>query len=104
MLVQCPCPCSSITQVRHLIGSGAPPGHQPLPARVFPLPERQAPLPQKILIIQAQFFQAGAGHIGQFQLGLFRSAGGLAPFGDVLHPAPRRLHHLVVGAAERFSM
>lgn len=56
-------------------------------------------LPQKILVIEPQLLQTGAGHVGQLEFGLFGGATGLAAFGNVLHPAARRLDHLVVGPA-----
>ena len=58
----------------------------------------QSALAQKILIIEQQFAQAGAGHVGQFYFGFFGSGGGQTPLGDVLHAAPGHLHHLVMGA------
>ncbi len=56
---------------------------------------------REVLIVEAQFFEAGAGHVGELQLKLLRGAAGLAALGDTLHPGARGLHHLVVGAAPR---
>jgi len=55
-------------------------------------------VPQVVLIIQAQFFEAGAGHVRELQFHLLRGAAGLAALGDVLHSAARGLHHLIMGA------
>ena len=85
--------------LRHFIGSGAPAVDQSLPTRIVTLPDRQAALAQEIFVVKPQLFQAGPRHVGEFEFGLFRGARSLAPFGDVLHPRPRRLHHLVMGTA-----
>ncbi len=84
--------------LRYCVGGGAAPGYQICAARVFALPQREATLAQKIFVIQLQFFQAGAGHIGEFQFGLFRSACCLTSLCDVLHSTAGRLHHLVMRA------
>lgn len=38
-------------------------------------------------------------HLGQFQFYFLRSGRSLRPLSDILHPAPRRMYHLVMGAA-----
>ncbi len=55
---------------------------------------------QKILVIQFQLFEAGAGHLRQLQFGLFRGRRSLLPLGNILHAAPRRLYHLILCPAE----
>lgn len=67
--------------------------------RMVRLPQRQPTLPQKILIIQAQLFKTRPRHVRKLQLRLFRGPARLAALGDVLHPAPRRLNHLVMSPA-----
>ena len=83
----------------HLVGGDAPPGHQRRPPRIVLGPLHPSPLAEVVLVVQSQFLEAGAGHIGEFEFGLFRGAAGLAALGDVLHAAARSLHHLVVSAA-----
>ena len=61
-------------------------------------PSRQTPLTEEIFVVQNQFFQAGAGDVRELDLGFLRSARSNAAFGDILDPAPRGLHHLVVRA------
>jgi hypothetical protein len=56
-------------------------------------------LPEEILKIELQFFEAGAGHIGELKFGLFGGVGRLAALGDIPHAAARGLHHLIVSAA-----
>ena len=50
------------------------------------------------MIVEQQFFQAGARHADQFQLEFFGCAGGHAAFGNVLLAAARGLYHLIMGA------
>jgi hypothetical protein len=69
----------------HFIKRRAAPLPEPHQRRVARLQFGQTALPQKILVIQAQLFQAGAGHVGQLQLHLPRRARSLAALGDVLH-------------------
>ena len=66
--------------------------------RVVLVPLPVPVLSQVILVVQQQFFQAGPRHVHQAQLGLAGRGGGAAAFGDVLSPAARRLHHLIVRA------
>jgi hypothetical protein len=54
---------------------------------------------QEILAIEAQLFKTGPRNIGELKFGLFRGARRLAPFGNVLDARPRRLNHLIMGAA-----
>ena len=49
------------------------------------------------MIVQQQFLQARAGHVGELQLHLGRGDGGFAAFGDVLFSRTGGLHHLVDG-------
>jgi hypothetical protein len=64
-------------------------------------PLREAAVAKKVLEVQQEFLEAGAGHVEQAQLGLGRSGGGAAGFGDVLPAAARSLNHLVHGAGAR---
>src|SRR6185369_8769217 len=59
----------------------------------------QPPLSQEVFIVEPQLLQTGPRHVGQLELGFLRSPRRLAPFGNVLHSTPRRLHHLVAGSA-----
>ena len=59
-------------------------------------PEQQVPLAEEVLIVLEQFFQAGAGDAGEFELGLLGGGGGLAGFRDVLFAATGGLDHLIV--------
>ena len=58
----------------------------------------EPPLPQEVLVVQTQFFQTCPGNVCQFQFSLLRRARCLTAFGNVLHAAPRRLHHLLLHA------
>jgi hypothetical protein len=62
-------------------------------------PEGQPPLPQEVFVVEPQLLQAGPRHVGELDLGFLRSSRRLAPFGNILHPTARRLHHLVAGSA-----
>lgn len=55
----------------------------------------QAMLAQIVFVVEAQLFQAGAGHAGQLEFGFLGRSAGRAAFGDVLHTAARGLHHLI---------
>ena len=92
---------TSRTPCGNLVGGGAPARHQFLTARVVRLPQRPAALAQEVLVVQAQFLQAGSCDVGQLQFRLLRCPAGLAALGDVLHAASGGLHHLVVRAAAR---
>ena len=83
----------------HLLQRCTPSRLEALKHGVLGLPLLQPPLPEKVLIVQSQFLQAGAGHVGELEFSLLRGAAGLAALGDVLHARTRRLHHLIVGAA-----
>src|SRR6266568_2421067 len=74
-----------------------PPPHRQGLRRVL-VPQAEPALAQKVLVVQQQFFQARPRHAGQLQFGFLGSGGRHAALGDILHPAARRLHHLVVGA------
>lgn len=54
---------------------------------------------EEVLVVEAKFFQAGAGDLGEFELHFFGGGAGLAAFGDVLDATAGGLDHLVVGAA-----
>ena len=84
-----------------LVGGGAAAGDEGFSPRVVRVPQREGALAQVVFVVEAEFFEAGAGDVGELELGLFGSAAGLAAFGDVLHAAARGLDHLVVGAAAR---
>ena len=84
----------------HFIRVFASPVHQLLTQWVRLLPDWHPPLPQEVLIIEFQLFQAGAGHVGQLNFGLFRGAGSLRGLGNVLDAGACGLHHLVACAAE----
>jgi len=88
----------------HLLYCGTPPRDQRLAAGVMFRPRRQAAVSQVVFVVQLEFFQAGARHVGQLQFHLFRGAAGLAAFGYILHPAARGLHHLIVGTAALFDI
>lgn len=83
----------------HLIRGAAPPEDQGFPPGIFPFPERQVSVPEEVLVVQAEFFQAGAGHLGEFELHFFGGGAGFAALSDILHAAAGGLHHLVVGTA-----
>lgn len=51
-----------------------------------------------ILVVEEEFFEAGAGDVDELQLGFGGSDGGFAAFGDVLFSGSGGLHHLVDGA------
>jgi hypothetical protein len=82
----------------------APPRYQRSAARIIVGPSGKGALPKKILIIQAEFFQARARDVRELELHLFRSSARFASFGNVLHAAPGGLHHLVMGAAARIDV
>lgn len=88
----------------NFVSSGRPPGDKFCTARIAFVPYRQPPLSQKILIVQPQFFETRPRHIRKLQFGLLGSSAGLAALGDVLHPAPRCLNHLVMGPAATFDV
>ena len=54
---------------------------------------------QEIAVVFEQFFEAGAGDVGEFEFHFLGGAAGLAAFEDVLFPRAGSLHHLVGGAA-----
>ena len=63
------------------------------------LPERQVVLAEVVFEIEEQLFQAGAGHVGEFEFRLGADGSGAVAFGDVLASTASGLDHLVVGAA-----
>jgi hypothetical protein len=83
----------------YLVGGCAAPCYQGGPPRVADRPLGKIALAQEVLIVQKQFFETCPGHAGQLEFGFSGSAAGFAAFGDILHSAARRLHHLVTGAA-----
>src|SRR5690625_1060285 len=82
-----------------LVGHGEAPLNEVVAARVVVGPEVQAALSQEVFVVEAEFFEAGARHVGQLELHLFGRAARDAALGDVLHAGSCSLHHLVVGAA-----
>gem|GEM_PF-6829693 len=86
---------NSPNPVGHFVAVPAAPDHQGGATRVGGGPLGQVALAQKVLVVEAQFLQAGPGHAGQLEFRLLRGPTGRASFGDVLHPAARRLNHLV---------
>jgi hypothetical protein len=56
-----------------------------------------------ILIVDEEFLQAGAGDVGEFDLGFGGGLSGFAAFGDVLFAGPGGLDHLVDGAVSFFE-
>ena len=62
-------------------------------------PQWQVAMTQKILVIEQQFFQARAGHVGEFQLRFAAHSASAIAFRDVLPAAAGCLHHLVMRAA-----
>lgn len=52
---------------------------------------------EEVFVIQEQFLQAGAGHVGEAEFGLRGGGRGAAAFGDVLTVAAGGLDHLVDG-------
>ncbi len=67
--------------------------------QIVPIPQRQSALTQKIFIVQPQFLQTRACHIGQLQFSFLAGRRRHTSFGDVLHPTPCCLHHLIVSAS-----
>src|SRR5690606_3039036 len=51
-----------------------------------------------IFVVAEEFFETGAGDVGELDLAFFGRAGNLAAFSDVLIAAAGGLDHLVVGA------
>ena len=62
-------------------------------------PEREAAVAEEVFVVEAEFFQAGAGDLGEFEFCFFGCGAGRATFGDVLDAAAGGLDHLVMGAA-----
>jgi len=70
-----------------------------LSAGVVAGPEGEAAVSEEVFVVEAEFFQAGAGDLGEFELHFFGGGAGRAAFGDILDAAAGGLDHLVVGAA-----
>ena len=51
-------------------------------------------------VVFEEFFEAGAGNVGQLELGFLGGAAGATAFEDVLLARAGGLNHLVAGAAE----
>ncbi len=96
MLLPCP--------RRHGVRRGAAPRHQGLAPRVAAAPPWQAALSQEVLVVEAQFLQAGPSDTRQFELGFLGCSRGLAALGDILHAGTGGLHHLVARAAVLFNI
>lgn len=58
---------------------------------------------QSFSLLQEQFVQAGAGHVGQVDFRGAAGGPGTVAFGDVLPAAARRLNHLIPGARGRID-
>ena len=56
-------------------------------------------LAQQVFVVEAEFFQAGPGHVDQFQCHLFGGSSGFAAFGDALEFAAGCLDHLIMSTA-----
>jgi hypothetical protein len=50
--------------VSNFVGCGAAPINQILAPRIAPFPQCQVLLAQKVLVVQLQLFEAGAGDVG----------------------------------------
>lgn len=61
----------------------------------------QVAMAQKVFVVEVNLLQAGTGNAGELELRILRRFTGFAAFGDVLHPAARRLNLLVPSAAAR---
>jgi len=81
----------------HIIGAGGPARDEVRAAGVAPFPKRESSLAHEVLVVQAQFFEARAGNVGQFHFDFLRGGAGDATLGDVLDPGTRGLDHLVAG-------
>ncbi len=88
----------------HGVGGGGAARDKLRPAWVFAGPEREGALTEEVFVVEPEFFEAGAGYVGEFEFGFLGGAAGLAAFGDVLHAGTRGLDHLVVGAAALFEV
>lgn len=83
----------------NFVGMGKASFDKVVPARVGVRPEWQAALTKEVFVIKAEFFEAGAGYVGQLEFHLFGCTTCYAAFGNILHAGPRGLYHLVVRAA-----
>jgi len=91
--------CSLLDPGGYLVRGLAATCHQSISAWVMARPQAELSVSEEVLVIQMEFFQAGAGHLGELELHFFGCGAGLAAFSDVLHAAAGGLDHLVVGAA-----
>lgn len=86
--------------VGDLVDISAAAVHQALAAGVVVGPEREFALAEEVLVVEAEFFEAGACDIGELEFRLLGGAAGLTAFGNVLDTTAGCLYHLVVSAAE----
>jgi hypothetical protein len=64
--------------------------------RTLFFPDRQPMLAQEIFVIEGKFLQTRTGNIGELEFSFLGGAGGHTSLRDILHTAPRGLHHLIV--------
>jgi hypothetical protein len=62
------------------------------------VPDGQVAVAEEVLIIAHEFFEAGAGNVGQLEFGFLGGAGGHTPLRDVACATAGGLYHLVVSA------
>lgn len=58
----------------YAISGCAAAGNEVLAAWVFAVPEGQAAVTKEVFVVQPKLFEAGAGHVGELEFSLFRSA------------------------------
>ena len=49
-----------------LVGGGASPGDERFPAGVVAGPKRKGALAEEVFVVEAEFFEAGSGDVGEF--------------------------------------
>ena len=77
---------------------------EPLTAWIGRIPLRQLALTQEVFVVELEFLQRCPSDTGQLELGLFAGTRGLTALGDILHPTPRRLRHLIAGARKTVNI
>lgn len=83
----------------YFVGGGAAVGDEGSSPWIISWPGRELLLAKEVLIIEPEFLEAGACHVGELNLHLLRGAAGFTTFGDVLDTTSGGLDHLVVSAA-----